>query len=102
MLVGRHRLLIILPVIILIPVMLSMMPLSLINQYGCSISKGQVVRKVNHYPSRSIIVYQDDTSNVSLISASRTIATEVPLHFQDLNSIFIVSNFYSKFLPLRC
>lgn len=102
MFIDRRKIVIITVAIVLIPILLAMTPIGLINKCGSSTSKDHQVQRGAYFPFHSITVCQDDTSNVSLISVSRMIATEVPLHFQALNSILIVPNFFSKSLPLRC
>ncbi len=99
---DRHRLLIIAMAIVLIPILLTMTPLSLLNKFGGSISEGHHLRRAYHLLSNSIGVEQDDISIVGLPLTSKVKTAKVLLDLQAFNSISVLSSLFSEYVPLRC
>ena len=100
---GRHKLLIIIPAIILIPVLLGMMPLNFIQKIGsgCPLAQGKQILKCNPCPYNSL-VSQDDLTIVSLNSTPFRQELSSPFDSRLLGTYSLRSNISSKSLPLRC
>jgi len=100
---GRHKLLIILASIILIPILLGMTPINFIQKIGngCPLTQGKQLLRCNPCPFNSI-VSQDDLPTLSL-----TLSSLIQESISSFNSrigepISIFSNNLLQAVPLRC
>jgi hypothetical protein len=100
---GRPKLLILIPALILIPILLGMTPLKMVQKIGdgCPFSQGKQVLNCNPCPFHSIIS-QEDHGIVSQPSMLFNEASADLPGFEVLNSISITSNNPLSVVPLRC
>ena len=98
----RHKLLLLIPAMILIPILFVMAPLSLANKCNFVIHKGHTVRTGTAYPIRAAIVSQDDTDDISLAPAPGEKPIKVALNSPIINSILPIFNLSSESMALRC
>jgi len=99
---ARHKLLLIIPVMILIPILLAMAPLSFANKCGFVIHKGHMVRNGTAFSVRAAIVSQDDTNDINLTPTSKEKLIKVASNSQTTDSVLADFNLSSDSVPLRC
>ena len=100
---SKHKLLFIIPAILLIPILLGMTPLNFVQKIGagCPLSQTKQVLKCNPCPFNSI-VSQDDPTIVNL-NLTRLDQESTPvLGIEVLESDSIHSNTSFNSVPLRC
>ena len=99
----RHKLLILIPVILLILVFLGMTPLNMAHRLtsGGAFTHGKQVCWNNHCPFHSIVSH-DDLTSVTLNSIPFVQEPMTSLDFQALASNSIHSNISFYSIPLRC
>ena len=100
---GRHKLLILIPALILIPILLGMTPVNFVHKIGagCPFSQGKQALTCNPCPFNSITT-QNDLPTLSLTSNSL-----IPESISSFNSLIgepisIYSNTLLQAVPLRC
>ena len=100
---GRHKLLILIPAIILIPVLLGMTPLNFIQKIGsgCPFAQGKQTLKCNPCPFHST-VSQDDLPTLSLASSLLIHETVSSFNPRIGEPISIFSGTFPQSVPLRC
>jgi hypothetical protein len=100
---GRHKLLILIPAILLIPILLGMTPLNIAHKLasGGPFSHCKQAQWSNHCPFHSITSYDDPTIvNLSLNSLDHE--TTPSFDIRVLDPDFIYSDTISNSVPLRC
>ena len=100
---GRQKLLILIPALILIPILLAIIPLNFVQKIGagCPFSEGRQVLKCNPCPFNSFISHDDPTIvNLNLTQLHQE-STPV-FDIQVLDSDSIHSNITFNSVPLRC
>ena len=100
---GRHKLLILIPALILIPILLGMIPLNFVQKIGagCPLSQGKQGLKCNPCPFNSIISQEDH----GIAGLPSTLLDDTSVHFPSsevFNSHSITSNSPLSEVPLRC
>ena len=100
---GRHKLLVFISAVLLIPILLGMTPLNFVHKIGagCPFSQGKQALKCNPCPFNSIIS-QEDHGIATLTSMIFDDASIDLPGFQVLNSRSIASNSPLIIAPLRC
>ena len=100
---GRHKLLLLIPAILLIPILLGMTPLNFVQKIsaGCPLSQGKQEVKCNPCPFHSINS-PDDHGIADLPSAFFDSASIHLPGLEVLNSHPITSNNLLTVVPLRC
>jgi hypothetical protein len=100
---GRHKLLILISAIILIPILLGMTPLTMAHRLasGGPFTHCKQAQWSNHCPFNSAISYVDHTI-ISLNSARLDQESTPPFDFQVLSLDFANSNTSVNSVPLRC
>ena len=100
---GRQKLLILIPALILIPILLGMIPLNFVQKIGagCPLSQGKQALKCNPCPFNSIISQEDH--GIAGLPSTLLDSTSIHLpNFEVLNSHSITSNSSLSVVPLRC
>jgi hypothetical protein len=100
---GRHKLLILLPAIILIPILLGMTPMNMIHNLGSGgpFAHGKQTKLNNHCLFNSLTSHQDLT--VAILNSAvldRQSLSSQEFHTPDLDSVH--SNTFFNPVPLRC
>ena len=100
---GRHKLLILIPSLILIPILFGMIPLNFVQKIGagCPLSQGKQALKCNPCPFNSIISQEDH----GIAGLPSTLLDSTSIHLPGLevfNSHSITSNSPLSVAPLRC
>ena len=100
---GRHKLLILIPAIILIPIFLGMTPLNMAHKLasGGPFTHGKQICLNNHCPFHSLISHDDPTIvnlNLTLLDQESTPIFDI----QVLDPDSIHSNVTFNSVPLRC
>jgi len=101
---SKHKLLFVVPAILLIPILLGITPLNFIQKIGagCPFSDGKQILKCNHSLFNSIIS-QDDPTIVSLNSAPLDQeSTPAASDIEVLDPDPLCSNITFSSFPLRC
>jgi hypothetical protein len=100
---GRHKLLLIIPAIILIPILLGMTPINFVQKIGsgCPFSQGKQLLKINPCPFDST-VSMDDLTPLSLTSSSTVPEPISSANFLITEPISVFSNALFQSFPLRC
>ena len=100
---GRHKLILLIPTILLIPILLGMTPLNFIQKIGsgCPFAQGKQTLKCNPCPFHSI-VSQVDLPTLSLASSSPVQGTISSFNSLIGEPISIFSNSLLQAVPLRC
>ena len=100
---GRHKLLLLIPAILLIPILLGMTPLNFIQKIGsgCPIAQGKQNLKCNPCPFKSLASQQD---NMAVTLTPATLEHEETSSYYGfiLANNFALSNNPSNSVPLRC
>ena len=99
----KHKLLLIIPVIFLIPILLGITPLNFIQKIGagCPFSEGKQMLKCNHSLFNSIIS-QDDPTVVNLNLTRLDQESTPAFDIQGLDPDSLRSNITFNSVPLRC
>jgi hypothetical protein len=100
---GKKKLLLIIPVILLIPILLGMTPLNFVHKIGagCPFSQGKQALKCNPCPFHSIISQDDPT----ILNLNLTPLDQESLLVQEFGISLlesINSNISFNSVPLRC
>jgi hypothetical protein len=100
---GRHKLLILIPALILIPILLGMTPLNFVHKIGagCPFSQGKQALKCNPCPFHSIISQDDPT----ILNLNLTPLDQESLLVQEFETSLlesVSSNISFNSVPLRC
>jgi hypothetical protein len=101
--IFRHKLLLLIPVILLIPVLLGMMPLNVAHKFasGGPFTHCKQVQLNNHCLFHSAVSHDDPTIvNLNLTSLDQVSAPAFDIQVLDPDSIH--SNTTSDSVPLRC
>jgi len=100
---GRHKLLLLIPVIILIPILLGMTPLNMVHRLatGGPLTHGKQAYCNNHCPFHSI-ASRDDPIIVNLNSTPLDQESTLTCDVQVLDPGSIHSNVTLNSVPLRC
>jgi len=100
---SRHKLLLLIPAILLIPVLLGMTPLNMAQKIGagCPFSQGKQTLKCNPCPFHSLVSH-DDPTVVNLNLASLDQESMPTFDIQALDHGPIHSNITFNSVPLRC
>jgi hypothetical protein len=100
---GRHKLLLLIPTILLIPILLGMTPLNMAHKLasGGPFTHCKQVQCNNHCPFHSLVSH-DDPTIVNLNSTSLDQESTPALDIQVLDSDSIHSNMTFNSFPLRC
>ncbi len=100
---GRHKLLILIPTILLIPILLGMTPVNMAHKLasGGPFTHCKQVQWSNYCPFHSLIPH-DDPTIVNLSSTSLVQESTPASDMQILNPDFIHSNVIFNSVPLRC
>jgi hypothetical protein len=100
---GRHKLLILIPAILLIPILLGMTPLNMAYKLatGGPLTHGKQICLNNHCPFHSLISHDDPTIvNLNLATLDQESTRIFDIRILDLDSIH--SNVTFNYVPLRC
>jgi hypothetical protein len=100
---SRHKLLLLIPAILLIPVLLGMTPLNMAQKIGagCPFSQGKQTLKCNPCPFHSLVSHDDPTIvNLNLTPLDQ--GSTPPIDIQALDPDSIHSNLTFNSVPLRC
>ena len=100
---ARHKLLIFIPAIVLIPILFGMTPLNFVQKIGagCPLSQGKQALKCNPCPFNSVISQEDHR----IAGLPSTLLDDTSVHLPSLevfNSHSITSNSPLSVVPLRC
>ncbi len=100
---GRHKLLLLIPAILLIPILLGMTPLNMAHKLasGGPLTHGKQICLSNYCPFHSATSHDDPTIinlNVTLSDQKST----PPFDFEVLDPDSIYSNILFNSVPLRC
>jgi hypothetical protein len=100
---SRHKLLLLIPAILLIPILFGMIPLNMAHKLasGGPFTHGKQVCWNNHCPFHSIVSH-DDLTSVTLNSMPFVQEPMTSLDFQALASNSLHSNISFYSVPLRC
>jgi hypothetical protein len=100
---SRHKLLLLIPAILIIPILLGMTPLNMAHKIGagCPFSQGKQVQWSNHCPFHSIASH-DDSFIVNLNLTPLNQESTPTFDIQILDPDFIHSNVTFNSVPLRC
>jgi len=100
---GRHKLLILIPAILLIPILLGMTPLTLAHRLasGGPFTHCKQAQWSNHCPFHSHVSH-DDLTSVTLNSIKFVQESMTSFNFQAWASNFVHSNISLYSVPLRC
>jgi hypothetical protein len=100
---SRHKLLLLIPAILLIPILFGMIPLNMAHKLasGGPLSHCKQAQWSNHCPFHSIASYNDSTI-VNLNSTSLDQESTSALDIQVLDPDSIHSNITFNSVPLRC
>jgi len=100
---GRHKLLLLIPAILLIPILLGMTPLNMAHKLasGGPFTHCKQTQWSNHCPFHSIVSH-DDLTSVTLNSIPFVQEPMTSPDFQTLASNSIHSNITFDSVPLRC
>jgi hypothetical protein len=101
--VGRHKLLILIPAIILIPILLGMTPLNMAHRLasGGTLAQGKQVCWSNYCPFHSIASHDNQIlANVSLATVYEVSPSTQEFRIPLLDSVH--SNTFFNSAPLRC
>ncbi len=100
---NRHKLLLLIPAILLIPILFGMIPLNMAHKLasGGPFSHCKQAQWSNHCPFHSLISH-DDPSIVNLNSTSLDQESTPALDIQVLDPDFIHSDATFNSIPLRC
>lgn len=100
---GRHKLLIIIPAIILIPILLGITPMNMIHKLGSGgpFTQGKQPKLNNHCLFNSLISHDDLTVQIlnSTLLDQQSLSSQV-VHTPVLD--FINSSIFFNPVPLRC
>ena len=100
---GRHKLLLLIPAILLIPILLGMTPLNMAHKLGSggSSTHCKQAQWSNHCPFHSIASHNDPTIvNLNLTPLDQESTPTFDIQVLDLDSIH--SNISIDSVPLRC
>jgi len=100
---GRHKLLILIPAIILIPILLGITPMNMIHKLGSGgpFTHGKQTQWSNHCPFHSLISHNDSTIvHLNSIPLGQDSTPTLDIGLFDLDSIY--SNTTIHPVPLRC
>lgn len=100
---GRHKLLILIPAILLVPVLLGMTPLNIAHRLasGDPFTHCKQAQWSNHCPFHSIASHYDPTIvNLNLTPLDQGSTPRLDIHVLDPDSIH--SNITFNSVPLRC
>jgi len=100
---GRHKLLILIPALILIPILLGMTPLNFVHKIGagCPFSQGKQTLSCNPCPFNSVISQGDPT----ILNLNLTPLDQESLLVQEFGTSLLESvnsNISFNSVPLRC
>jgi hypothetical protein len=100
---GRHKLLILIPALILIPILLGMTPLNFVDKIGagCPFSQGKQTLSCNPCPFNSVISQDDPT----ILNLNLTPLDQESLLVQEFGTSLLESansNISFNSVPLRC
>ena len=100
---GRHKLLILIPTILLIPILLGMTPVNMAHKLasGGPLTHGKQICLNNHCPFHSLISH-DDPTIVNLGSTSLDQESTPTFGIVVLDPDSIYSNVTFNSIPLRC
>jgi hypothetical protein len=100
---GRHKLLILIPAILLIPILLGVTPLNMAHRLasGGPFTHCKQAQWSNHCPFHSLISH-DDLTSVTLNSIKFVQESMTSFDFQAWASNFVHSNISFYSVPLRC
>ena len=100
---SRHKLLLLIPAILLIPILFGMIPLNMAHKLasGGPLSHCKQVQWSNHCPFHSIASY-NDPAIINLNSTSPDQESTPTLDIQVLDPDSIHSNITLNSVPLRC
>jgi len=101
---SKHKLLFIIPAILLIPILIGITPLNFIQKIGagCPFSEGKQMLKCNHSLFNSIIS-QDDPTVVNLnLTRMDQESTPAASDIEVLDPDSLCSNITFNSVPLRC
>jgi hypothetical protein len=100
---GRHRLLLLIPAVLLVPILLGMTPFNMAHRLasGGPFTHCKQAQWSNHCPFHSIASH-DDPTIVNLNSTSLDQESTPPLDIQVLDSNSVHSNITLNSVPLRC
>jgi len=100
---GKNKLLFIIPAILLIPILLGMTPLNMAHRLasGSPFTHSRQVHLSNHCPFHSVTSHHDLTI-VTLVSTPLDQESTPTFQFQVLAVDSIPSNISSNLVPLRC
>ena len=99
----RHKLLILIPTILLVPILLGMTPVRMAHRLanGCPLAQAKQIQTCNANPFHSLISH-DDPTIVNLNSTSLD-QESIPTHdIEVLDPDSIYSNVTFNSVPLRC
>ena len=100
---SRHKLLLLIPTILLIPILLGMTPLNMAHKIGagCPFSQGKQALTCNPCPFHSIVSHDDPLIvNLNLTPLNQESTPTLDIQVLDPDSIHSNINFNS--VPLRC
>jgi hypothetical protein len=100
---GRHKLLLLIPTILLIPILLGLTPVRMAHRLanGCPLAQGKQIQTCNANPFHSLISHNDPiivNLNLTLLDQELTSIFDI----QALGTDSIHSNITFNFVPLRC
>jgi len=100
---GRHKLLILIPALILIPILLGMTPVNFVHKIGagCPFSQGKQALTCNPCPFNSI-TSQGDQLTLNLASNPLVQEPISSLNSRNGESVSIFSDTFPQSVPLRC
>jgi len=101
--VDRHKLLIFIPAIILIPILLGLTPVRMAHRLanGCPLAQGKQIQTCNANPFHSLISHDDPTIvNLNLTRLDQGSTPSFDVKVLDPDSIH--SNITFNSVPLRC
>jgi hypothetical protein len=101
---GKHKLLLLIPAVLLIPILLGMTPLNMAHRLasGGPFTHGKQICMNNHCPFHSLTSQADPTTIVNLNSASLDQESMPAFDIQVLDPDSFHSNVTSNSVPLRC
>ena len=100
---GKHKLLLLIPVVILIPILLGLTPVRMAHRLanGCPLAQAKQIQTCNANPFHSLISHDDPTIvnlNLTLLDQESTPIFDI----QVLDPDSIHSNITINSVPLRC
>jgi len=100
---SRHKLLLLIPTILLIPILLGMTPLNMAHKIGagCPFSQGKQALTCNPCPFHSIVSHDDPLIvNLNLTPLNQESTPTLDIQVLDPDSVH--SNIALNSVPLRC